>query len=174
MADCGHNLKLGGAFIDGRNARIAVETFACIVLHKARTTVDLYAVICVLVAVFRSHAFCKRGECVGQLAEMLLFGLLFRFEFALFRDVVVYLVHVHEARASVEKRAGSVKLGLHKRKDFSHSREVDDGLSELAAVLGISKSLTVSGLAETDRLSGYAEARTVHKSHHILYQPHPA
>ncbi len=129
---------------------------------------NLDTIVSVLVAEFRCHTLCERSERIGETAVIFLLFLFIESEGTLFCDVVINLIHVDKARASVEKGAGGVELGFHDRKDFCHSGELDNGLAELLAVFCIRKSLAISSLADADRLGGDAEACAIHKSHHIF------
>ena len=128
----------------------------------------LDAVVCVAVGELAAQAFGKGCEGIGQLGVVLHLGALFLGQAALLGDVLVHLIHIHEAGALVQQGAGGIQLTLHQRYDFVHRRELDDGFAELLAVLGVCESLAVSLLADADALCGYAEAGAVHQGHDIL------
>ena len=135
---------------------------------------NLYAVIGVLVAVFRAHAFCQRGQGVGQTAVFLGFLTLLGAEFALFGDILIDFVDVDIAGGLVEQGARGVELGLHCGEHLEDCGEVDDGFAELTAVFGICQSLAIGEFADADALGGDAEAGAVHQGHHIFDKAHAA
>ncbi len=133
---------------------------------------NLDAVVGVLVAIFRRKAFCHGGEGVGKFLVIFEFLAFVGCERTLTGYVFEHLVEVDIAGALVEKRAGSVELGFHHGKHFRHSREFDDSLAKLTAVLSICKSLAVGDFTYADALCGDAEAGAVHKSHYIFDKAH--
>ena len=129
---------------------------------------DLDAVVGVLVGILRVHTLGQRREAVGKLAKLLEFLLLLGSEFALTLDVLEALVDVNVAGCLVEQCATGVELGLHDGKHVVNGGEVDDFLAELTAILGVCQTFFVGGGRDADRLSGNAEAGTVHQCHDVL------
>ncbi len=168
VADSRHNLKLSGSLINRGDTCIAINLLACIIFHETGTAVDLDAVIGILIAEFRCHTLCKRGEGICKTAVEFSLFLLFYFKFALFGDIIVDLIHVYETRAGIKQRAARIKFCLHQRNNLCHRRELYDCLAELLALFGIIKSLAIRMLADTHTLGGDAETGAVHESHHIF------
>ena len=161
-------LQLGRAFVNGGDACIAVEALASVFEHVARTAVNLDAVVAVDVRVFGVHALGKRSACGGELLVLLEFSLFFVGELAGALDVLESLVDVHVAGCLVQECTASIETGLDVGEHFIDGREVHDSLTELLTVLGVGESFVVGHLADTDRLSGDAEAGAVHEGHHVL------
>ena len=81
------------------------------------------------------------------------------------------LVDIHVTGSLIKQRPSGIQLCLHGGKDVVHCREIDDFLSELGTLAGISKGLVVCLLAESYALCGNAKTGTVHKRHHVLDEP---
>ena len=164
----GHGLQLGRTFVNRSDTGVTVEALASVFEHVAGTAVNLDAVVSVQVGVFGVHALGKRRASRSELLVKLEFLLFVVRELAFAFDVFETLVNVNIACCLVEESTTSVQASLDVRNHFVDSREVHDGLTELLTVLGVGESFVVGHLADTDRLSGNAEAGTVHEGHHIL------
>ena len=168
VADGGHDLQLRGALVDVRDAGVAVEAFAGVVLHEARSAVHLDGVVRVAVGELRRHALAHRGEGVGQLGVALLLLALLGRQLALAGDVVEGLVDVHVAGRLVEHGAGGVGAGTHEGEHLVDGGELDDGAAELSALVGVLVGFAPGGFAEAHGLRHDAEAGAVHERHDVL------
>jgi len=163
-----NRLQLRRTFVNGGDTSIAVEALASVFKHVARTAVNLDTVVAVLVCVFGVHALGERRASGSELLVKLEFLLFVVGELAGAFDVFEALVDVDVTCCLVQEGAACIEASLDVRDHFVDGREVHDSLTELLTVLGVGESFVVSHLADTHRLSGNAEACTVHEGHHVL------
>ena len=168
MREGGNRLQLRRAFVNGGNARVAVEALAGVFEHVAGTAVNLDAVVGVQVRVFGVHALGQRRASRSKFLVELELGLLLVGELAGALDVLEALVDVHVAGCLVQECAACVEACLDVGNHLVHSREVHNGLAELLAVLGVGESFVVGHLADAHGLCCNAEAGAVHECHHVL------
>ena len=167
-----NDLQLRSTLVDIHDTGITVEAFAGIVLHEARTAVNLYRIVSELVGILRSEELYQRRETVGQtIVELHLLALL-RFERTLLRDVAVLLVNLDETGRFIEQRTGPLQLCLHIGEHLRNGGELNDRLAELGTLLRILERLAVSGLAKTHRLCTDTQTGSVHERHHVFDQTH--
>ena len=89
-------------------------------------------------------------------------------ESAFTSNIFKNLCHVNKTSCFIKQCTRSIELSLDVGNHFSHSREFDDSLAKLLAVVGISHSFAISSFADTNRLRCNAQTSAVHKSHHIF------
>ena len=172
--DSRDDLQLRSAFIDIHDARVAVETLAGVILHEARTAVDLDSVVGLLIGVLRREELDKRREAVGKAVVELHLLTLLAFERTFVRDMAVLLVNLDEARGFVQQRADALQFGFHVGEHLRNGGEADDRLAELLALVGVFEGFAVGGLAETHRLGADAQTGGVHQRHHVFDKAHLA
>ena len=168
IANGGHHLQLRCTLVDREDARIAIEALTLILHDEARTAMNLYGVISVLVGVFRVHTLCQRRKGIGQTHVFLLFGTFFGCKFTFACDVVECLVDVYIACRLVENATSCIQLSLHTREHIVHSGEVDDVRFKLSTFASVVQSFGIGGLRHANALCGDTQTGTVHQCHHVL------
>ena len=103
MGESRHNLELGGTFVDGGDAGVAVQALASVFQHVAGIAVHLDAVVAVQVGVFGVHALGQRIASRSQLVVQLQLGLFLVGELAAAFDIFKGLVDVYVAGCLVKE-----------------------------------------------------------------------
>ena len=125
-----------------------------------------------LVGVFGVDTLCQGCERIGQTGIFLHLLAFLRCELLVTRNVFQCFVEVDVACRLIQKGTAGIEFRLHAGEHIVDSRERDDLLSELCALLGVCQSFVVGLLLDTDRLCGDAETRAVHQCHHVLDEAH--
>ena len=173
-ADGCHYLQLGSSLIDIGDAGIAHIPLDRVVLHEARTAVDLQGIVSDLVGILAGKQFLQRRVNIGKFLVFLHLGAFLLVEGTFFGNVVIRLVHVHETGSFVKDGTDTVQLRLHVRQHLVNSRELNNRLAELLALAGVFQALAVSGFSDADGLSANTQAGSVHQCHYVFNQTHLA
>ena len=131
---------------------------------------DADGIVSVLVGVLRVHTLGQWGEGVSQTLILLQLLLLLRCELTVALDILEALVDINISGCLVEQRTTGIELSLHAREHIIDSGEVDDLITKLLALLGISQTLVVSLLLNTYALCSDTQTGAVHQSHYVLDQ----
>ena len=120
----------------------------------------------------KREEFDHRGEPIGQTTVEFHLLTLLALQSSLLRKSLQLLVNLDKTSRLVKQRAHTLRLGLHHLQQLADSRETDNRLAELAALLCIFQGLAVGRFARADRLRTNTQTGGIHKRHDVFDKAH--